>query len=120
MGDLSKNLSKSEFACQCGCGFNDVAPDLIKILQTCVDMIGDKIIITSGCRCAEHNKKEGGSINSQHIQGKAADFKIFKNGAQVDPESVANWLESRDGLGIGRYHNRVHLDVRGSNARWRA
>lgn len=37
MGDLSKNFSRSELACKCGCGFglgrNDLHIDLIAMLQ---------------------------------------------------------------------------------------
>jgi hypothetical protein len=33
MGDLTANLSESEFHCKCGCGHNVANPELVKILQ---------------------------------------------------------------------------------------
>lgn len=121
MGDLSKNLSKREFACKCGCGFDATDMRLVRLLQQCVDALGDTIIITSGCRCVGYNRKIGGAVNSQHIFGVAADFKIYKDGKQVLPGDVADWLEDNaDRCGIGRYKSWVHLDTRGSNARWSA
>lgn len=119
MGDLSKNLSKREFACKCGCGFDAVDKKLVNILQEACDKFGDTIVITSGCRCVGHNRACGGAVNSQHIFGIAADFKVFKDRKQVDPEIIADWLEMKSGLGVGRYKSWVHVDTRGSDARWR-
>ena len=36
MGDLTKNFSRSEFACKCGCGFDDI--DLV--LQSVILLLG--------------------------------------------------------------------------------
>ena len=33
MGDLSEHFSRSEVTCKCGCGFNNVSPDLIHFLE---------------------------------------------------------------------------------------
>ncbi len=51
MGDLTDNLSRSEMACNCGCGFDVVDYDLAVTLQDAVDhfelVYGDcKLIIT--------------------------------------------------------------------------
>ena len=55
MGDLSKNFSRSEFECSCGCGFDDVSVELVELLQEIRDEIEEPIAITSACRCKEHN-----------------------------------------------------------------
>jgi uncharacterized protein YcbK (DUF882 family) len=33
--------------------------------------------IASGCRCNQHNNDVGGSLNSAHLRGKAADIKCI-------------------------------------------
>jgi len=98
MGDLTKNLSRREFACQCGCGFDTADVELVKVLQECVDYFGDnvRIQITGPNRCVEHNASVGGASNSQHIYARAADFKIFIRFGldQVDPDEVADYFEA--------------------------
>ena len=74
MAKLSKNFDSSEFACKCGCGYDIPDPELIRMLQTARDLYGKPITITSGCRCIKHNAVSGGTPNSAHIQGKAADI----------------------------------------------
>lgn len=58
------------------------------ILQPLRDAAG-AVHITSGYRCAELNKLVGGSLNSQHLEGKAVDF-ICNNREIVN--EVINYL----------------------------
>ena len=125
MGNLTKNLSRSEFACKCGCGFDTADVELVTVLQECVDYFGDnvRIQITGPNRCVEHNASVGGASNSQHIYARAADFKLFyrDTGEQIEPDLVAGYFEEKysDRFGIGRYTNRTHLDTRTNGpARW--
>ena len=129
MGDITKNLSRHEWGCECGCGFDTVDFELPKIIQGAADMfaavdgIDVRIDITGPNRCVEHNKAIGGAENSQHIYGRAADFKLFNRdtGAQVDPDRVADFLEKRfkNKYGIGWYNGRTHIDTRTNGpARW--
>ena len=63
---------------------NSPAEDVVRNLQYGVDMVldplrrlyGKPIIITSGYRCTELNKKVGGVANSWHTQGNAADIHV--------------------------------------------
>lgn len=73
-GDLSQNFSRREFACKCGCGKDDISPELVDICQAIRDYIGVPLCVNSGCRCEKHNAKVGGVKNSYHVQGKAADL----------------------------------------------
>lgn len=123
MGNISKNLSRSEFACQCGCGFEACDIVLIAVIQESCDYFADKlgiekvvVHINSGCRCDSHNAAEGGSKGSKHKLGIAADYRI--DGVSAD--DVATYLETKypDKFGIGRYNGRTHLDVRSGKARW--
>lgn len=75
--DDVKHFKVSEFACKCGCGFKNINLELVKVLENIRSHFGDKpLIITSGCRCATHNKRVGGVQGSRHVTAKAADFYI--------------------------------------------
>lgn len=60
------------------------------ILQPLRDHFACPIIITSGFRSPKLNKKIGGVANSQHIEGKAADFII----PAVDLKIVFKWIKN--------------------------
>ena len=55
MGDLSKNFSRSEYICRCGCGFDAVDVELIKVMQELRDHYQSPITITGGNRCCFYN-----------------------------------------------------------------
>jgi len=109
-------FTREEFACACGCGFDVADSELLDVLEGLRFKFDAAVIITSGCRCKEHNKEVGGSENSQHIFGKAVDFKV----ENVNADDVAEYLLSEypDSYGIGRYDGRTHIDVRDKKARW--
>lgn len=118
MGDLTKNFSRSEFACRCGCGFADVDPELVKGLQALRDLCSKPITITSGCRCKAHNKRVGGVSKSQHLLGKAADIFI----PRLTPRKMAELAEQipqfQRGAIITYVKNGfIHVDVRGKRYR---
>lgn len=137
---LSKNFKRSEFMCPCGCGLVDVDFNLVDHLQslrnicTCI-WPKAKIIVTSGYRCVDYNKRVDGAPNSKHLYGLAADiqvripespseYTVFWADAYwiVLPEvvaSLASCIESFRLGGIGVYQSHTHLDVRTNGpARW--
>ena len=123
MGDLSKNLSRSEVACKCGCGRDTIDYETVEAFQECCDhfkfTMGMRRVVAnihSGFRCVEHNDKEGGGLNSQHLQGKALDFDI----EDIKPSAVYSYLSRKypDKYGIGYYKTFTHLDSRDCKARW--
>ncbi len=129
MGDLTKNLSRHEFECECGCKFDTVDFELVTVIQDCADyfeIVYGKVIVepTGPNRCIKHNEEIGGAFNSQHIYAKALDFKMkkFKSGTweYINPDEIADFLEEKypDKYGIGRYNNRTHFDSRTKKARW--
>jgi uncharacterized protein YcbK (DUF882 family) len=111
-----KYFIREEFACKCGCGFDTVDYKLAEILDSLREFFGKPITITSGCRCSKHNENEEGRPKSQHLVGRAVDFKV----KDVHPDDVANLLEERypKKYGIGRYNGRTHFDTRDELARW--
>lgn len=124
MMKLTNNFSKSEFDCKDGSSMPEGVFENVKILaenlQVLRDFVGFPIYINSAYRSLSHNKKVGGSPNSQHLLGKAADIQMPSH----SPEQVKEFIEKliSEGKmqqgGIGLYDWGVHYDVRGYKARW--
>lgn len=119
MGDLTRNFSRWEFACFCGCGFDTVDYELVVALQELRDYYNQEVDITpkGGCRCPRLNNLAGGAENSLHLYGRAADFSV----AGVRPQEVQAYLTLKypGRFGLGRYSTFTHLDTRTTGpARW--
>lgn len=118
---LSANFKVSEFACHGSGCCSSVLIDtgLVEILQKIRDYFGKPVIITSGYRCATHNKTVGGVTGSKHTEGKAADISV----QGVTPAEVAKYAESIGVRGIGLYETAadgyfVHVDTRTNKSFW--
>ena len=110
------DFQQSEFACKCGCGFDDINHRLVQILEDIRSHFGGHpVIITSGCRCPKHNAEVGGVQGSRHVLGKAADFYI----QGVSTKDLLNYCQSLVNQGILRYtytnngsmNGVVHIDI---------
>ena len=111
---ISANFSRQEFACKCGCGFSAVDIELVQLLETVRRKFNAPITINSACRCGSHNKSVGGSKDSKHKLGIAADIAV----KGIDPSDVYDFLCSQDKYGVGKYNSFTHIDVRNNKARW--
>ena len=91
--------------------------DYLEPLRKAVDAI---IIISSGYRCLALNVKIGGSKNSQHKLGKAADIRIEDIDPKVVYELIEYLIKDNQMLqgGLGKYKTFTHYDIRGTKARW--
>lgn len=69
----SRYTALTEVNCKCGCGLIPQKAMLEKFDQL-REAYGKPIAITSGARCEKHNKKIGGSKNSNHVKGLAMDL----------------------------------------------
>jgi len=118
MGDISQHFNRSEFACQCGCGFDTVDIELIEVLETVRQHFASPVKITSGCRCNSHNFKVGGAIESKHCKGIAADFKVQGKTPQEVHDFLCRTYPKK--FGIGLYGSWVHFDSRSEKARWKS
>ena len=123
MGDLSRNFSRSEFACKgtnC-CGHSaPIQPELISALQALRDQLNLPLSITSGFRCNRHNESVGGATRSFHTLGMAADVACPDGLTAEDLAQAAETISAFQQGGIGIYPSWVHLDVRTTGkARWR-
>jgi len=52
---LSKNFTRKDFRCPCGCSRQMVDSELVEKLQTIRDKLGKPIKVTSGYRCIPRN-----------------------------------------------------------------
>ena len=136
MPKISEHFNRSEFECECGCGFATADVEQVVVLEDLHSHFSGiygavYIEITGPCRCHKHNEKTQleddpeyipGSSRSKHMQGIACDFKVWIrwHEKQVPADDVAQYLENQypNKYGIGRYSNRTHLDVRPTAARW--
>ena len=126
MTKLSKHITVEEMACRCPCHICRVSPELLvkaEVARTAMnifycthdDMITKhieevKLYISSGCRCVEHNHKEGGVDDSRHIAMnniyppsiglQLAKTRISKS---KDTKALDGWFY----YGDSAYHNRL-------------
>jgi len=121
---MTKNFLLSEFRSKDGSNTPPpVVNNLIRLAENLEALrahFGRPISINSGYRSPVHNEKVGGSKNSQHLTGKAADIVI----KDTHPDQVADAIETliAEGKmsegGLGRYKSFTHYDIRGTKARW--
>ena len=117
MGDITKNLSRHEFACKCECGLDTVDFETAAVIQEVCDAFDCTVTITSGCRCKKHNAKVGGSKESQHLYCRAGDCQFHG----PTPMEVHNYLVRKypKKYGFGLYWTFNHIDTRTDGpARW--
>lgn len=119
---LSKNFTRKDFKCPCGCSRQMVDSELVEKLQAIRDKLGKAIKVTSGYRCITHNasKTVGGSPNSKHRYGMAADWRTQDR--SVNPVALGILAQSVGFGGVGIYwHSQgafVHTDTRGGKSTW--
>ena len=93
-----------------------VDSELVEKLEQLRVRLGKPVILSCGYRCAKHNEEVGGTPNSFHTQGIAADVRITNLG--MSPLEVARIAREVGFTGVGvydGYHGKrgfVHVDVR--------
>lgn len=108
MSDLTKNFSRHEFACKCGCGRDDISLELVAVLQELREALGAPLTITSGVRCMAHNAAVGAKPSSAHVKGLAADIACSDSRTRMLLVSLA----LHAGIGrVGIARTFVHLDL---------
>jgi len=104
----------------------NIIPTLL-IADQCRDDLGFAIRITSAYRDKEYNKRtQGSSSKSLHIIFNALDIMPY-SGRMDEIKLLHEWFGNfkccannnicREVMGVGYYHNRVHLDTRGLHGR---
>ena len=111
MNDIAQYFKKSEFTCKCGCGFSDISVRLVHELDKVRELLGRQLIITSGCRCSDHNRQAGGKENSDHLKGLAADLRVNSSIARFEVLQ-ALLMVGISRIGIGE--NFIHVELNDS------
>tara|TARA_R110002050_G_scaffold260711_3_gene400478 strand:+ start:10811 stop:11188 length:378 start_codon:yes stop_codon:yes gene_type:complete len=122
---ISKNFSKEEFDCSCGCEMSgEVLENITKLvdeLEVLREHSNSSIIVNSGYRCDKYNKRIGGAKRSQHKLGNASDI-VVKG---VEPSETHQLIEQlidkklmSEG-GLGSYNNFTHYDIGYNNRKRR-
>lgn len=120
---LSPHFNVQEFKCKCGKEHEIlVNTDLVEKLKKLYSALNcSKIIVTSGYRCASHDKNVGGSGSGQHTKGNAADICCYgQDGQPISSKTVC--CKAQD-IGFGGIANitaeykYTHVDVR-TGSKW--
>ena len=120
---LSPHFNISEFRCKCGREHETLNnPELIEKLEKLFTALNcSKIIVTSGYRCAAHDKTVGGSGTGQHTLGNAADICCYgQDGQPISSKVVcckAQDIGFRGIANITAAYQYTHVDVR-PNGKW--
>lgn len=99
---LTKQTDHVDVAC--------LKPSLVRVLKTVERHFGKPVIVTSGYRGVERNRRARGARNSLHMYCAAADIQV----EGVGKAHLANFMRSMPGRGgVGTYcHTQsVHVDV---------
>ena len=119
-GDLSTNFYSYEFRCPCSkcrrikVSVSSLLLFKLEMMITIIDRGLDfhkPVIVLSGNRCEEENKRIGGFPGSEHIpnpDGEASDIKV--NG--ITPIKLGLIAEKVGGLRIGIAKWGIHVDVK--------
>ena len=108
---LSKNFTRQEIQCRCGCGANDISMDLIARLQEVRESLGQSMRISSGVRCRPHNHMVGGSEKSSHLVGNATAVDIACDNSRYRQKLLKAMMPVFDRIGISGKNGFIHCDV---------
>ena len=102
------SFSPAEIACR-GNGSIKINEDALDCLQALRDLIGKPMIVLSGYRSPEHNRRVGGARASKHMEGTAFDISM----ANHDPVAFEAAARKAGFLGFGFYPRSgfMHIDL---------
>ena len=112
----TKDFTFEEFKCKCGtCGGGVMNAAFMQKLQALRDAYGKPMVPSSGFRCSAHNRKEGGSVTSMHLQGRAADI-FCEDGPDKFEFIMLAAAAGFNGIGVAKTY--VHVDDRETQTFW--
>ncbi len=131
---ITENFRTREFACKDAARtpypskwIDDRLLALCQVLERIRAKVGRSLVIKSGFRTHDHNdKQKGAAKNSQHLYGRAADFRCVnpKGIVSIGPRQLYQIVlemiskgEIPDG-GVGSYAGHVHYDIGAPGRRW--
>ena len=122
-GQLSEHFSVIEFSCKCGENHEiRVDTELIEKLETLRKVLDcSKIIVNSGYRCPDHDRRVGGSGGGMHTKGQAADIVCYDKQGQIYPAGEVCCAAQEIGFSgianIDKTYTAVHVDTR-KGSKW--
>ena len=122
MKKVNEYFTVNEFICKCGkCKSipEELEADILylaKQLRIIRQIVNAPIIINSGIRCYNHNKRIGGVKNSRHLKGQAVEIRSTEYTA-VQLYNIIEAMRSKGIIYLGYtqlYRNKgfVHIDTR--------
>jgi uncharacterized protein YcbK (DUF882 family) len=106
-------LTRAEIRCKCGkCNYDTIPMLLADLFMSARLRFAEPIIITSACRCVQHNRTVGGSATSSHLHGLALDLHPRDN-TEYKRQVLAYCLGMAGFQRIGINTNRrfIHVDI---------
>lgn len=117
-----KYFRKEEFACKCGGKYCNGYPaeidmDMVRAADAVRERLGVPLRVNSGLRCRQWNQIQDGAANSRHLYGDACDL------GKPEGYTVNQMFDTAEDIigstgGVGAYNWGIHIDKRGSKARW--
>ena len=116
MSQISKNFTREEATCRCGCGKVVLVDSVIELIQNIRNEYGSSILINRWYSCPEHNKEVGGASSSFHILGLAVDLRP----GDGDLKELYLVCEKAEPNGLGIYPEKkfIHIDLGTRIQRW--
>lgn len=102
------HFSREEFACRCGCGLNLLQDSLSVRIDAARGYAGMPFVVNSGTRCPKYNRAVGGSPDSAHLTGHAADIRGVTSRERF---AIVKALVEAGFTRIGVYPWGVHCDT---------
>ena len=116
---ITPNFSRSEMACRCGCGRDEMDSEFMLMLQELRNEVGP-MPVTSAYRCYTHNSRVSKVKNGPHTQAKASDILISGERAMLLFEKARHIGFS--GIGLSQkgphYKRFIHVDTLKRKAFW--
>lgn len=106
---ITQHFRSREFQCKDNSEELLIAKELLEILEDIRNHFDSPVVINSGYRTPKWNKEVGGTPNSYHCKGMAADI-VVKGHSSLEVARYANSIMQKGG--IIRYTNFTHIDVR--------
>lgn len=107
---VSTNFKVKEFKSRT-CPVVFIDGELIRVLQGLRAVLGCPVNVNSGYRTEAHNKAVGGSTNSAHLLGKAADISCGTFPAKKVAQVAYRTYGKQIAIGLHEKENYVHIDV---------
>lgn len=109
-------FTDKELACKC-CGALNLADGFLDELNALREEVGHTIVITSCCRCPEHNKRVGGKSNSFHLTSHkwgccAADISCHDWTGAKRWSFIKSAMDRKWSIGINWTKGFIHIDRR--------